>query len=92
MSSQYLTIGTRDVNGTDAAFVGTAKLVVLPGDPATVADEADAQMSVQITDVRRKQAMNDYTGELRTRVSTRITDRVGSRPTSPRPRRTRSFT
>jgi hypothetical protein len=83
MSSQYLTIGTRDVNGTDAAFVGTAKLAVLTGDPVTAADEADVQLSVQITDVRSKQAMNDYTGELRTRLSTRITDRLGPAPDEP---------
>ncbi len=77
LASQYLTVGTRDVNGADAGFVGIVKLTVLVGNPGTPTDEADAQLSVTVTDVRRRQDLTDYTGQLQARVSMRVTDRLG---------------
>ena len=76
-ASQSLSVGTHDANGADAEFVGTVRVAVLVGDPGTTADEADAQLGVSVTDVRRNQDLADYTGELRARFNLRLTDRLG---------------
>ncbi len=51
------------------------RLGVQPGDPATGADEADVAVVVNVTDVRRRSGLGDYTGELGLRLPLRITDR-----------------
>jgi hypothetical protein len=51
---------------------------VLLGDPATPADEADVRLRLDLTDVRRKDDLSDYGGELENVVSMRITDRSNS--------------
>ena len=47
-------------------------------------DQADVQITGSITDVRNQSDLSDYTGELRTVISLRITDR-GSGPASDQP-------
>ena len=76
-SSPYLTVGTHDANGADAQFAGTAKLMVLTGNPATPEDEADVQLNVVLTDVRLAQDLTDYTGQLRALFGLRLTDLLG---------------
>jgi hypothetical protein len=48
---------------------------VIPGNPATQADEADLALSVSISDLRRKSDLADYGGELEARTTMRLTDR-----------------
>jgi hypothetical protein len=50
--------------------------MTLVGAPSTPADEADVQIKTSITDVRRSSDLSDYTGELQTVLSVRLTDRV----------------
>ena len=45
------------------------------GNPATPADEADVQVNISITDVRKRSDLSDYTGELQLSPRVRITDR-----------------
>lgn len=78
--SAQLTVGTPDANGNPASSVGFARLAVWPGDPASPADDADVSLRVEITDVRRRADLADYTGELRASLSTRITDKDNPPP------------
>ncbi|MGH2980110.1 MAG: hypothetical protein ACRDLQ_10830, partial [Solirubrobacterales bacterium] len=73
--SSHVTVGTPDANGRPARSIGSARLRVVPGDPGTPANEADVPMSVSITDVRRKDDLSDYAGELQAILIARITDR-----------------
>jgi ABC-type phosphate transport system substrate-binding protein len=76
-SSAHLTVGTPDTpgNGKVANSTGLVQFRVIVGNPATPADEADVQLTVDIRDVRRND-LTDYTGELRVAPGLRITDRV----------------
>jgi uncharacterized repeat protein (TIGR01451 family) len=74
-SSGVLTVGTLDSNGAAANSVGSARLDVVVGNPATTADEADVRVALGITDVRKKSDLSDYTGELQADADVRITDR-----------------
>ncbi len=51
-TSGQLTVGTPDANGEAEQSVGSVRLVALPGNPSTLADEADARIDTSITDVR----------------------------------------
>jgi hypothetical protein len=83
-ASQQLTVGTPDANGMSAKSVGFVNLATTVGDPATSADEADVKITASITDVRARQDLSDYTGELQLRLRLRITDRLnGSSPIDP---------
>jgi hypothetical protein len=73
-----LTVGTFDANEQAANSVASAGYSVIPGNPATPADEADVGISVDATDVRRSSDLSDYDGELQALVSVRITDRNNS--------------
>jgi hypothetical protein len=73
--SPQLTLGTADSNGQVTNSVGSLKLTVVPGDPATPANEADVGVNVSITDVRRQTNLSDYAGELQASPRVRITDR-----------------
>jgi hypothetical protein len=75
-SSTYLTVGTPDANSRTASMVGSVRFEVMSGDPGTPADEADVAIETNVTDVRLKAGLADYTGELEGRVSLRITDRL----------------
>ena len=74
--SAQLTVGTPDANGRAAEFVGSVRLGVRPGDPATGADEADVALRVKATDVWRAASLDDYAGELQASLTLRITDRL----------------
>jgi subtilisin family serine protease len=74
--STQLTVGTADANGQTTNSVGSLRMMVIPGDPATQADEADVDLSLSISDVRRKSDLADYGGELEARTTLRLTDRL----------------
>jgi hypothetical protein len=83
-TSQQLTIGSPDANGTQANFVGSIKLVTIVGNPSTPADEADVRLTTAISDVRVAPTLVDYTGQLQAAISVQITDRLsGSAPQDP---------
>jgi dipeptidyl aminopeptidase/acylaminoacyl peptidase len=76
LASDFLTIGTPDANGKAAASTGFVKLKVLTEAPIdlTNGDQSDVEITAQITDVRNKQSLTDYTGELRAAFALRLTD------------------
>ncbi len=74
-SSGQLTTGSPDANGAAANFIGSAKFVVVNGNAGTVADEADVNITVNVTDVRRASDLTDYSGQLQLRPTLQITDR-----------------
>jgi hypothetical protein len=74
-ASESLTLGTPDANGSPARSTGRVRLDVLPGDPATAADEADVRVHVTLGDVRHRASLTDYTGELEVTMDLRLTDR-----------------
>ena len=82
--SPELTVGSPDANGKVASSNGVARLDVVLGNPATPADEADVQVALSITDVRRRGDLSDYTGELQLTPVVRITDRLNG-PTETEP-------
>jgi len=75
LSSTQATAGTPDANSAGANFVGSVKFVVINGYVATTADEADVNVNVNITDVRKASDLSDYTGQLELRPNVEITDR-----------------
>jgi hypothetical protein len=75
-SSDQLTVGTADANGAVAKMVGSVRYRVIAGDPGTAADEADVDLAVSVTDVRRQGDLGDYTGELQVNAPLQITDRL----------------
>jgi hypothetical protein len=76
LASAQLTTGTPDSNGAGAGFVGTVVYSVVLGNPATPANEADVKINANLSDVRQKVGLADYTGELQVDASVRITDRL----------------
>ena len=74
-ASGQLTVGTQDANGQAANSVGAVTLVALPGNIATMADEADVRISVSTKDVRRKPDLSDYPGQVQAVLNVRLTDR-----------------
>jgi len=76
LSSTQLTVGTPDANGQAAKSEGSVKFDALVGNPSTAADEADARITISMTDVRRNTTgFPDYTGQLQLDTSIRVTDR-----------------
>jgi Tol biopolymer transport system component len=86
--SRNLDMGSPDWNGAAAKFVGSVRLDVQPGNPATPTNEADVGIRVSTTDIRcsnqtqttacgssNSAAGPDYVGELQGNLSLRITDR-----------------
>ena len=74
-SSDYLTVGPVAANGSPANSVGSLGANVILGDPSPTLDEADVKLSFTLTDVRNKDDLLDYTGELEVNAAVRITDR-----------------
>jgi hypothetical protein len=77
-SSSYLTLGTPDANGLGANSAGYATFKAIGETPInpTNGDQADVQVTGQITDVRRKSSpYPTYTGQVQLNSSVRITDR-----------------
>jgi hypothetical protein len=76
-ASEFLTVGTPEVNGKPAGATGTVDLEVVgesPIDPGN-GDQSDVLLSAQLTDVRRSSDLADYGGELQVATALRITDR-----------------
>jgi hypothetical protein len=78
--SGELTIGSPDANERGVNSVGSVRFTVQVGDLATPADEADVELRLEITDVRRLSDLDDYTGEVRVSVPLRITDKDNPPP------------
>jgi hypothetical protein len=74
-TSAQLTVGSPDANSAAAKSVGFVKVKSLLGVPATPADEADARVTVSLSDVRRRSDLADYTGQLQLDTTMRVTDR-----------------
>jgi Tol biopolymer transport system component len=82
-ASDYLTVGTPDANGAVANSNGlvTFRSICNPPAPHPVGlctdpgEQADAELTASLTDVRNKAGLTDYAGELRMATSIRITDR-----------------
>ena len=72
-SSAHLTVGTGDSNGKPALNEGYLTLTTLVGAPGGP-DDADVGISLFMDDVFTN-ALADYTGEIRARVTLRITDK-----------------
>jgi hypothetical protein len=77
-ASDFLTVGTSDANGQPTNFAGSVSLEAVAGDPLTPADDADVGLKIQLTDVRRKADLADYTGQLQVVVPIRVTDRLNN--------------
>jgi hypothetical protein len=76
-TSSYLTVGTPDANDNAANFTGDISTKVVgesPIDPNN-GDQADVEITANLTDVRNAGDLTDYTGELRAVVPLRVTDR-----------------
>jgi Subtilase family len=65
-TSSQLTVGTPDANGRGAASVGSLQYQVLA---------SDVKVTFQLTDVRMRGTLADYTGELSVEHAVQITDR-----------------
>ena len=74
-ASQLLTVGTADSNGHPTLSIGYVTIETLRGDPATHEDEADVRVTLDITDVRRRSNLADYTGGLSMPLEVRLTDK-----------------
>ena len=70
-----LTVGTYSANGAPPKSVGSVRYAVRSGNPATPQNEADVNINVSLTDVRRRTDLSDYTGQLQAHSPLRITDR-----------------
>ena len=86
-SSNYLTVGAPDANGFAANSTGFVTYKVVGENPINPnnGDQADVQVTAQLTDVRRKaNPAQLYTGQVRLSSSVRITDRfnVGDQATA----------
>jgi uncharacterized repeat protein (TIGR01451 family) len=75
-TSPHVTVGTPDANGRAANSVGFLRLsVVLDDETTTPDDETDVKLTAEITDVRSKPSLADYTGTLQGNAQVRVTDR-----------------
>jgi hypothetical protein len=74
-SSNTLTIGSPDANGAAANMQGSVRFDAIVGNSATPADEADVRVRVNVTDVRNKTGLTDYTGQLKLVADLQLTDR-----------------
>ena len=77
-SSSVLTIGSPDNNGFAANFTGSMRWIVLPGNTATEADEADVRLNVNLQDIRNRPSGTDYTGRVLAEADLQITDSSNS--------------
>jgi hypothetical protein len=83
-SSAVLTVGTVDANGFAASSVSSIRFRVIPGSPATEANEADVQTVIDVDDVRcavtstpacpSATVGTDYTGRVGVSINLQITD------------------
>jgi hypothetical protein len=74
-ASSQLTVGS-PTNGNAAKSAGSATLSAKVGNASTPANEADARLAFQVTDVRRQSDVADYTGQVLVDQTLRITDKL----------------
>jgi WD40-like Beta Propeller Repeat len=72
--SGTLTIATPDANGLPADSIGSVRVDVVPGNPATTLDEADVRIRMSISNVRWAADLSPYTGDISLSASAHITD------------------
>lgn len=82
--SNVLTVGTPDANSFPANSVSFLRWAVIPGNPATEANEADVQTAVKVDDVRNNPGGSDYTGHIGVGARLQITDQRNA-PEQPEP-------
>jgi hypothetical protein len=77
-ASNYVTVGTPDLNGQAAQSNAYITMKVLTESPIdlTNGDQSDITFTGQFTDVRNRTDLTDYTGELRAAFDLRLTDRL----------------
>jgi dienelactone hydrolase len=75
LRSNRLTFGTPDANGKGAKSSGYVRYHAVPGDSSAPPNEADIQIAFELTDVRRKSDLSDYTGDVLLNQTLRLTDR-----------------
>jgi hypothetical protein len=90
MRSGVLTMGSPDSNGPAANLVGSVRYIVVNGNPATDANEADVKLVVSITDVRNNPSLTDYVGKVLVTSDLQITDQNNAAET-PEPGTVQSF-
>jgi hypothetical protein len=74
-ASDYLTVGTPDLNGKTASSSGFIRMRVHSCPMCASPLPPDVFLTAELTDVRNKGDLSDYTGELEAVMSLRITDR-----------------
>jgi hypothetical protein len=82
-SSDQLTVGAPDANGKPAKSIGSLRADVIVGDSSNSSDDADVALSFMLTDIRKRNDLSDYTGELEAGAVVRITDRANGIGTVP---------
>jgi hypothetical protein len=90
-TSGSLTVGTGDANGVGAASVGFVTLNAKPRSPDPDIEDADARITLSLTDVRSSGSLGDYTGELQGQVTVRLTDYDQWAPTTNPPQTVQDF-
>ena len=83
-ASDFLTVGTPDANRRSAESAGYVKLRVFSCPMCEAPINADVFITAELTDIRDKLSLLDYTGELEGRLGLRIADRNNG-PTFDRP-------
>jgi hypothetical protein len=89
-TSSVLTIGSPDANSAAANFVGSVRFIIVPGNSATEADEADVRLVVSLADIRNNPALTDYVGKVLVSADVQITDMSNSAE-APEPGTVQSF-
>ena len=74
-SSNFLTMGTPDSNGTAANGTGSVTMATIIGNPSNSVDDADLRLTASINDVRNKTGLSDYSGQLKATTTIRAIDR-----------------
>jgi hypothetical protein len=90
-ASGFLTVGTDDANGNGQRLIGSVTLKAKVGNPATEVDDADAMITLSMTDIRSAGSLTDYTGEVQGRISIRLTDNGRAAPITNPPQTVQDF-
>lgn len=77
-TSRYVTVGTPEANGLPNQSLGFLRMVVFFCPQCAAPITEDLRLNVQITDVRRRDNLQDYTGKLEADVMLRMTDHYNS--------------
>jgi hypothetical protein len=73
-ASEYITVGTPDANGKPANSAGFVRTRVFSCPMCEAPINAEVFITAELTDVRNKSDLTDYTGELQGRIELRMTD------------------